>query len=154
VASVPAPSPNAEPSPSTEPSLVVWRTIIERLRSARPAIASIFEHAVPIEVSPERVVLGFEPAAGFLATRASEADALEQVTSAVRGHFGVTTQVELRASAQAQRGVRTVAAIDAELRTAEIEKARAAIEAHPLVQEAMRVFGAQLRDVKLPGGDG
>jgi DNA polymerase-3 subunit gamma/tau len=164
VASVPASAPNAErspnpePSPRTEPSLDVWRTILERLRSARPAIASIFEHAVPIEVAPERVVLGFEPTAGFLATRASDPDALEQLTTAVRGHFGVASQVqletELRAAAQAQRGIRTVAAIDAELRTAEIEKARAAIEAHPLVQEAMRVFGAQLRDVKLPGGDG
>ncbi len=34
------------------------------------------------------------------------------------------------------------------------QRARAAVEAHPLVQEAIRVFGAELRDVKLPGADG
>jgi len=27
------------------------------------------------------------------------------------------------------------------------------VEGHPLVQEAIRLFGAQLRDVKLPSGE-
>ena len=46
--------------------------------------------------------------------------------------------------------MRTVASLDAERRAAETARARAAVEAHPLVQEAFRVFGAQIRDVKLP----
>jgi DNA polymerase-3 subunit gamma/tau len=137
-----------------EPNIDPWRSIIERLRVARPALASIFEHAMPIDVRPERIVIGFEAGAGFLADRAGEPDALEQLTAAVRAHFGVPTQVELRTSTEAQNGVRTVAAVDAELRNAEIERARAAIEAHPLVQDAIRLFGAQVRDVKLPSGDG
>ena len=32
-------------------------------------------------------------------------------------------------------------------------EARARVEAHPVVQEAVRLFGAQLRDVKLPTGE-
>jgi hypothetical protein len=47
-----------------------------------------------------------------------------------------------------------VAAINAEVRAAELAKARAAIEGHPVVQEAIRLFGAQVREVKLPGGEG
>jgi hypothetical protein len=150
----PAIVPLASPTPSLEPDLDTWRSIIDRLRVARPALASIFEHAMLIEVRPERLVIGFEPGASFLADRAGEPEGLEQLTAAVRAHFGVPTQVELRTSAQAEHGVRTVANVDAQLRNAEIEKARAAIEAHPLVQDAMRLFGAQLRDVKLPSGDG
>jgi len=41
----------------------------------------------------------------------------------------------------------------ADRRSAELAKARAAVEGHPLVQEAVRLFGAQLRDVKLPSGE-
>jgi hypothetical protein len=47
----------------------------------------------------------------------------------------------------------TVASVDAERRAADLAKARAAIEAHPVVQEAVRIFGAQVRDVRLPPGE-
>lgn len=131
-----------------------WRTIVERIRAIRPPLASVFEHAMPIEIAATRVVIGFDPAAAFLAVRAGEPDALELLTSEVRGHFGAQTRVELRAAAQPLHGVRTVAAIDAEHRAKDITRARAAIESHPLVQEAIRLFGAQLRDVRLPPDEG
>ena len=85
---------------------------------------------------------------------ASEPDALEALTRAARAHFGAPTQVVLEPTARTASGVRTVAAIDAERRVADLASARAAVQAHPLVQEAIRLFGAQLREVKLPGGDG
>jgi hypothetical protein len=48
---------------------------------------------------------------------------------------------------------RTVASADADQRAAELAKARAAIEGHAVVQEALRIFGAKIRDVKLPNGE-
>jgi hypothetical protein len=62
--------------------------------------------------------------------------------------------VALDLSAKPAPGLRTVAAVDAEHRTAELAKARAVVESHPLVQEAVRLFGAHLRDVKLPSNEG
>jgi hypothetical protein len=109
---------------------------------------------MPLEISATRVVIGFDPSAAFLALRAEEPDALDLLTREVRGHFGAPTRVELRSSAQASQGVRTVAAIDAENRATEVTRARAAVESHPLVQEAIRLFGAQLRDVRLPPDEG
>jgi len=131
-----------------------WRAILERVRATRPPLASVLEHAIPIEISSSRVTIGFDAAAAFLASRAGEPDALELLTREVRGHFGAPTQVELRSSAQPSNGGRTVAAIDADRRSADLAKAREAVERHPLVQEAIRLFGAQLRDVRLPGGEG
>jgi hypothetical protein len=107
-----------------------------------------------MELSATRVVVGFEPSAGFFAARASEPEALEALTREIRGHFGAPTQVALDLSARPTPGVRTVASIDGERRSAELAKARAAVESHPLVQEAVRVFGATVRDVKLPSGEG
>jgi DNA polymerase-3 subunit gamma/tau len=159
----PAPPPEAAPPPPPSPeaarNMHVWRAVIARLREStdgrQVAFASFFEHALPVEVSPARVVFGFEPNAGFMALRAAESEALEALTNAVRAHFGgAPTQVVLDVAARPLPGVRTVAALDAEQRIADIARARAAVAAHPVVQEAIRLFGAQLREVKLPGVDG
>ncbi|MGO9834260.1 MAG: DNA polymerase III subunit gamma/tau [Polyangiaceae bacterium] len=138
--------------PATD--LDTWRAIVERVRKTRPPLASVLEHALPLEIGATAVVIGFDPSAAFLAVRAGEPDALELLTREVRAHFGVPTRVELRSSANPPHGVLTVAAIDADHRAADLTKARAAVEGHPLVQEAIRLFGAQLRDVRLPTGEG
>lgn len=140
------------PSPSAVVDTRVWYSLVDRLRSTHPALASIFEHALPIEVGRERVVLTFETT--FVAERANEPEALRVLGEVVRRHFDAPTAVTIDSSAKAASGVRTVAHIDAERREGELAKARAAVEDHPMVREAVRVFGAQVRDVKLPSGDG
>jgi DNA polymerase-3 subunit gamma/tau len=131
----------------------VWQAVVERLRATHAALASVFEHALPVEVSPERVILTFD-AARFVVERAGEPEALRVLTEVVRKHFGAPTSVIIDTSAKAGAGVRTVATIESERREGELAKARAAVEEHPLVREAVRVFGAQVREVKLPSGDG
>jgi DNA polymerase III subunit gamma/tau len=141
-------------SPAAGDGMEVWRAILERVRAARPAIASVLEHAMPLEVGAARLVVGFEPSASFLAARASEREVLEVLTRETRAQFGAPTSVAIESSAKAASGVRTVASVDAELRSAELARARAAVQAHPLVEEAIRLFGAKLQEVKLPSGTG
>ena len=136
------------------PDVDVWRTILDRLRARHPALASVLDHAIPLETTAARLVVGFEPSAAFLGARASEPDALDELTREVRAYFGQPTKVALELSARATAGTKTIASIDADRRSAELAKARAAVEGHPLVQEAIRLFGAQLRDVKLPSSEG
>jgi len=131
----------------------VWCGLVELLRASDPPLASLFEHALPVEVGPERVVLTFE-AAPFLVERARAPEALRALTEVVRRHFGAPTLVTIDTAAKAAGGVRTVATIESERRESELARARAAVEDHPMVREAVRVFGAQVRDVKLPSGDG
>ena len=146
--------PEAATAEKKEVDLAGWRAILGRLRQSRPALASVFEHAIALEIGAGRVLLGFEPGAAFLAARASEPEALEALTREIRGHYGPGTAVELDLSAKPVSGVHTVAALDADARAVELAKARAAIESHPIVQEAVRLFGAHLRDVKLPRNEG
>jgi DNA polymerase-3 subunit gamma/tau len=141
------------PSPAVAVDTRAWYGLVERLRSTHPALASVFEHALPIEVGRERVVLTFETTT-FVAERANEPEALRVLTDVARRHFDAQTSVVIDTSTKASPGVRTVAHIEAERREAELAKARATVEEHPLVREAVRVFGAQVRDVKLPSGDG
>jgi DNA polymerase-3 subunit gamma/tau len=144
------------PEPQTAPPDMggAWSAIIARLRVMQAPFASFFEHALPIEITAARVTISFETSASFQAGRASEPEALEALTRAVRAHFGAPTQVVLELAATPTNGVRTVASLEAEQRSLNLANARAAVAAHPIVQEAMRLFGAQLRDVKLPEGDG
>jgi DNA polymerase-3 subunit gamma/tau len=147
----------AQPEPvvvvAPSPDMAAWRAILEQVRAARPPLASVLEHGLPLEVGPARVLVGFEASAAFLAARASEAESLDLLTRTVRAHFGAPTQVALDVSvkpASVGGEVRTIASIDAERRGAELARARDAIESHPVVKEAIRVFGAQVRDIKLP----
>jgi hypothetical protein len=47
----------------------------------------------------------------------------------------------------------TVAMLDEEERRENLAKARAAVQEHPLVVQAIALFAAELKDVRLPGGD-
>jgi DNA polymerase-3 subunit gamma/tau len=138
------------PTPSVDSA--AWQAIVERLREAKPAASSLFEHAIPVEVGSERVVVTFEGSSFFL-ERAREPENLEALTDVVRKHFGSAASVVIDTSAKPAAGARTVANISAEKRADELARARAAVEEHPLVREAVKLFGAQLRDIKLPGGD-
>ncbi len=153
----PPPEPaEAQPSPQPVPARAPsgnaddWRMILDRVRSLRPDIASVFEHAIPLEVGPSLVVVGFEPTASFLSARASDEHAIDAVRAAARGHFSALTNVVIDTAVKPLGVLRSVAAVDAERQRATTAAARAAVEAHPVVREAIRLFDAQLRDVKLP----
>jgi DNA polymerase-3 subunit gamma/tau len=129
-----------------------WRAILELVRASNPPLAVVFEHAVPVEVTRARIVLGYAPD-DLLGSRASEDDALSALTSAARSHFGATVAVTVDVKQRAGK-TGSVHAIESAERRAEVAKARAAVENHPLVRDIVRVFDAELRDIKLPKEEG
>lgn len=135
-------------------ALETWRSIVESVRAARPPLASVLEHAVPVRIGPEGVVVAFEASASFLSGRASEPEAFEILARAVRDHIGPLALVKIDPGARPAGAGRSIASIEAERRVAETARGRAVVEGHPLVREAIRLFGAQLKDVKLPSADG
>ncbi|MBV9946084.1 MAG: DNA polymerase III subunit gamma/tau, partial [Myxococcales bacterium] len=151
----PAPPPARPAADPASSPVDVWRAILDRVRSVRPGLASVLEHGAPLEVNQARVVIRFDEAAEFLSARAREAEALDVLTREVRRHFGAETQVSLEARASPPpAAARTVASLDAERRAVATASARAAVEGHPVVQEAIRIFAARVHDVKLPNNDG
>jgi DNA polymerase-3 subunit gamma/tau len=129
-----------------KPPLEVFRGILEKVAETHPAIASVFEHAEVKELTEARVVLGF-PAESFAGAQAKQPEALEAVTRAVRGHFGVATSVAIDLSRGPSN--ETVAIAAAARRKEMTDKAKAVAAAHPLVVEALRVFHGELVEVRL-----
>ena len=150
---VAAPLPDASLGLAEDP----WRAILDRIRTARPALASVLEHAVPLHVTPVQVTIGLDPGT-FLLARASERESFDLLTREVRAHFGAPTRVTIdsaRLAGPAAAGTPlTIASVDAERRTAERARMRSLIQTHPIVEEAVRLFGAKLQDVRLPTDDG
>jgi hypothetical protein len=152
VAPPPKPAFVAEtPSPRLErpANLDEWRAILARVAAVKGHVAAIFEHGVPLEVTAQRVLVGYQTGS-FEGAQASEPEAMDLLQREARAHFSADTKVALDLSARAGT---TVAALDTAQRKAELAKAHAAAQGHPLVQRAIALFGAELKDIKLPESD-
>ncbi|MCW5835915.1 MAG: DNA polymerase III subunit gamma/tau, partial [Labilithrix sp.] len=136
------------PTARESDALVSWRALIDRVRKVSPPAAAMLDLAVPITVTPERLVLGVEDES-FEGARAEQIDARAVLTSEARAHFGASTEVVFERAVKGSK-VASVAYLDAAKRKQMQIDARAAVENHVLVQHAIRVFGAELKDVKLP----
>ncbi len=143
----PTPDPPPVVAPNASP-LHVWRAIVDRVRKENAGLASALEHAVPIEVSRKRVALGYTEN-DLLGHHASEEGAVATLARAVNAHFGAEVPVSFDVRHRGDR-TGTVHAIDSAERRAEVAKARAAVENHPIVRDVVTRFDAELRDVKLP----
>jgi DNA polymerase-3 subunit gamma/tau len=128
-------------------NLDAWRAVLERIRTDRAPLASVLEHASPLAFSAERVVLGYEQGS-FLAAKATETDAVELLTRHVRAYFGTTTPIAFDLTAS-PKATPSVAMLDSEERRIRLEQARRAVADHPLVQAAIEILGAELRDVRV-----
>jgi hypothetical protein len=132
-------------------NLDVWRALLARVRAADPAVASVFERGVAIEVSAQRVLVGFV-AQSFEGAQASQPAAMDLLQREARAQFGAE-ETKVALDLTARPGGVTVAMIDEEERLVRLAEARAAVESHALVQKAIALFSAELKDVRLPGGE-
>jgi DNA polymerase-3 subunit gamma/tau len=142
-------TPAAKPSNAKESeTLIVWRLLVDRVRKVSPPVAAMLDLAIPMTVTRDRVVVGIEDES-FEDTRAEQTDAKNVLAAEARAQFGAATEVTFERAARGAK-VASVAYLDAAKKKQMLVEARAAVENHELVQRAIRIFGAELKDVKLP----
>jgi hypothetical protein len=138
-------------TPHAASGLEALRAVLDRVAAVRPALRAVLEHALPVEVNAARLTLLFsdDESHSFLAAQAQEPGAVAVLTEAARGYFGAATAVEVKTGASRQaHGVATLASVDAEARKAASDRAREATLQHPIVAAAVRIFGAEVREVR------
>ncbi len=153
----PAPSSFAPPVPPPPPvpqipappaaDLETWRTVLGVVRTRRPALASVLEHAVLMSLGEDRIVLGYE-SSSFLVGQATDAASRELLLGAARQFFGRDTVIDFETVAPRSGGT-TLAGLEAIERKQRLELARKAVAEHPLVTAAIEILGAELKDVRL-----
>jgi len=143
---------DAQAADNESSALNAWRAILARVRSDHPAVAATLELAAPLTITPEKLVVGFEPGS-FEDGRATESDARSIVALAAAAHFATTSpHVHFDMSTRGAK-LASVASLDAAKRKAAALRARAAVERHPLVQAALTIFNAELKDIRLPANE-
>ncbi len=130
-----------------EPGFSAWREIVARVRAEDASFGAMFDQASPIEVGKDRLVIGYRTNS-FEGARATEGKAVELLTTVARALFDAPTQVAVDVSSSMPHA--SLAQLENERRRIALEDAKAKVRAHPIVAEAMRVFDAELRDVKVP----
>jgi len=125
------------------------RAIAKRLREERATWGSLLEHGVVLRCDAEALEIAYEKRS-FFAAQISDPAVAEGFAKAARAELGARARILV-----CDGGVtgRTVAQITNEQKTAALDAARREAISHPVVQEAIAIFKAEVRNVKLPGDE-
>lgn len=136
--------------PIPEGALRDYRAILELVHGSRPELAAFLEHAAPLEVSAEQIVLGWEPKSMF-AAQASDKESLAVLSRAAHTHFGKAPRVTCEFDSERAQRTQTVALLESAAREQKTRDAILAARQHPRIADAMEILGAKLKDVKIAG---
>ena len=149
----PVSSPSAPPPPPAETPgdelLLPWRAVLARLRTEHLPSAAVFDHASPVEITKDLVVVAFE-AASFLGGQAQAPVHFGAFERAARGHFENEALVVRVDSPKEPPRYASVAAIETARKREATAAAKREVENHPLVRLAIQLFDGELREVKVP----
>ena len=139
-----------DPAP-TDPDpeiLGTWRAILDVVRERNAGLASVLEHAVPLEINAKALRLAIEEGS-FYAERARDEQALDLLTRVVRDHFGASTEVSFSLQDADVTSGRTLYEKDEAARVEREKQARSKLEQHKLVRAAVDGLGARIVRIKL-----
>ncbi len=126
-------------TPVRRAALQEWEELVGTLRSRQPALGAVLEHGVPRSVGPERIVLSFQQGS-FYGRQADTPESISAIQDCAEELLGARPQVEIRFDAATEKAVKTVAAVAAQRKEAEVEAKRREALNHPRVRDAMDVF--------------
>ncbi len=133
--------------PAGDP-LPVWERIIGHIREARPALAAVLEHGVPLSIDRDTLVLGF-PTGSFFGKQAETRESKEGIAEGASKVIGATPEVVVRFTEEAEKAGLTVAEASEKERTDLREERKREALAHPRVQEALQIFPEGAGNVKV-----
>ncbi len=125
-------------TPIRRAALQEWEEMVGRLEQEQPALAAVLEHGVPKTVGPERIVLSFKKGS-FYGRQAQSPESIAAIERIAEQQLGSRPEVEIRFD-EGEASTRTVAAVAAQRKEAELEAKRKEALNHPRVRDAMDVF--------------
>ena len=126
-------------TPIRRAALQEWEELVGALEQQQPALAAVLEHGVPKAVGPDRIVLSFKNGS-FYGRQAESPESIAAIVQIAEQRLGSRPKIEIRFDAQGEAVTKTVAAVAAQRKEAEVEAKRKEALNHPLVREAVDVF--------------
>ena len=146
-ASQPAPK---IPTPKTQPhgSHSDWERFVAYIVEKRPAIGSVLEHGSPLKLEPGLMEIGF-PAGSYYLTSAQDTDSIKEIRELAQEFSGAATTVKIRPiipeTGDSPLSLAEKKKSDREQR---IEGLKQEVAAHPVINEALRLFGGSITDIR------
>jgi DNA polymerase-3 subunit gamma/tau len=126
-------------TPIRRAALQEWEELVGRLAQEQPALAAVLEHGIPKAVGPDRIVLSFKDGS-FYGRQAQSPESIAAIERMAEAQLGARPEVQVRFDAQGEGSTKTVAAVAAQRREADLEARRKAALNHPRVRDAVDVF--------------
>jgi DNA polymerase III subunit gamma/tau len=124
-----------------------WEELVARVSKHRPSLGSILNHACPLEVSPRYVRIALEPGT-FFADQMKAPRNRREIEKFCRDMFGEETELKVEDRQEGQ-GVSLAQSWEQERKKSADEQRKQAIN-HPMVKEAIKVFGAEVEQIRTP----
>lgn len=137
--------PRSEVSDSTK----LWQNFVKKVVEIRPQVGSILEHASPLKLENDSILLGFEPKSLYADMLRERMGLLQEVANDFfkkRVQF-VIQQMEGGGPSLGQ-GVLTALQMREKEERERFNEIKTKALAHPLVQKAQEVLGAIVKEVK------
>ena len=125
------------------------RGVVQVLRAQRATWGSLVEHGTVVRCDDASFEVAYEKRS-FLAAQVADRGFGDAFAKATRAQLGTGARIHL---CEVPPKGRSLAALATQQKNATLEAARKAAVGHPLVQEAVAIFNAEVRGVKLPGDD-
>jgi len=126
-------------TPIRRAALQEWEELVGTLEQQQPALAAVLEHGIPKAVGPDRIVLSFKDGS-FYGRQADSPESIAAIVRVAEQQLGARPKVEIRFDAQGEAATKTVAAVAAQRKEAEVEAKRKEALNHPVVRDAVDVF--------------
>jgi DNA polymerase III subunit gamma/tau len=127
-----------------------WRRIVDPIRQSDAGLGAFLDHAVVLEVSSERLRVGFERDSVFRSA-ANEPNTRLQILQSAERVLGVKPSLEWVDGAPVADGAgQTVFAVDKAARLTRHREALDRARSHPVVEAAVRVLGARVKNIEIP----
>jgi DNA polymerase-3 subunit gamma/tau len=129
----------------------LWPDFVANVRSSKPLMAVILEKARPFKVNATTIEIGY-PSGAFELSRLRDAAVLGELRALAATFFGQQPEVvvrEVRPNDAATPSLQEKKTHDDQERSRVL---RDAATQHPVINEALKIFGGELRDVREPEG--
>lgn len=124
-----------------------WDSFVNFCIKKRVAVGSIFEHGSPLKLGEQRIEIGFSP--GHYLNMAQDSDIIAELKSLLKEFTGIETSITVKSINPADKGAPPSLAekkeSDGELL---IENMKKEVAEHPLINEALKVFGGSITDIR------
>jgi DNA polymerase-3 subunit gamma/tau len=125
-----------------------WEKFVAFAVEKRPAIGAVLEHGSPIKLEPGLMEIGF-PIASYFLTSAQDSDSIKEIQSLALEFYSRETTVKIKPIVS-ESGDSPLSLAEKKKHEQEqrIEQLKQDVARSPLVNEALRIFGGTITDIR------